>query len=117
VVLTTAEHLVGAAAALAERLIASCRMCAYGTSRERLRDDGEHVYPVASTHHFRARTPQQDSRISGIATPPLYVDVPRLVFPSFSINETNATAIAKLCRELDGIPPGARACGPPKLQP
>ncbi len=105
IVLDNCEHVVDAAALLAERLIGGAsRVSVLATSREPLRARGEWV-----------------QRLNSLASPPLgtqttYEDA--LAYPAFelfveramasldglSFGDTDVSEIARLCRSLDGMP-------------
>jgi predicted ATPase/DNA-binding winged helix-turn-helix (wHTH) protein len=102
--LDNCEHVIDAAAELAETLVHHCpRVTILATSREPLRIEGEHVYRVppldvpaaavvksgdllehSSIELFIARTQAQDS--------------------SFTPDAATLPAVAEICRHLDGIP-------------
>jgi predicted ATPase/transcriptional regulator with XRE-family HTH domain len=103
--LDNCEHLIGACAQLAEAVLQQCpdvRILA--TSREALRIAGEvhwRVPPLAA--------PPEDAGMSlGVVT---QYDAARLllerassVLPAFQPQESEASAIARICRRLDGLP-------------
>ncbi|MBV9208854.1 MAG: AAA family ATPase, partial [Actinobacteria bacterium] len=119
VVLDNCEHVIEAAAALADRVLASCpRMRILATSTQPLRIDGETLYPVPSLPVPPA--PPADARgAPGAADPSdlrlaasygsygavrLLRDRAVAVRPDFELNEANADAVAWICRSLDGMP-------------
>ena len=73
------------------------------TSRARLRVRGEQVLPVEPL-------PLPDEERPGLAVATtseavrLFIDRARAADPSFALTEGNATAVAALCRRLDGLP-------------
>ncbi|MFB4293377.1 BTAD domain-containing putative transcriptional regulator [Nonomuraea sp. ATR24] len=86
-VLDNCEHLVGEAAALAERLLAACPgLRVLATSREPLNVTGEHLWPV------RPLAPDDAVR--------LFADRASAVRPGFAAGE----AVARICATLDGLP-------------
>ena len=104
VVLDNAEHVLGAAAKLADAMMRSCPLASLlVTSREPLGISGEHVF-----------------RVPPLPVPPAHLADPRqlIVFESvqlftehaamhrqgFSLDEGNAAAVAAVCTRLDGIP-------------
>ncbi|MCT9933441.1 tetratricopeptide repeat protein [Planotetraspora sp. A-T 1434] len=90
-VLDNCEHVVEAAAALAERLLAGCRnLRVLATSREPLGITGENLWPV------RALSPSAAAR--------LFADRAAAVRPGFAVDDSNADAVRHVCRALDGLP-------------
>jgi predicted ATPase/Flp pilus assembly protein TadD len=104
-VLDNCEHLVAAAAGMAERLLASCPDVHFLiTSRQRLHIDGEQVYPVPPLPLPSAQNSIGLAEIMASDAVRLFVERASMVVPSFTIHDRNAPAIAKLCQQLDGIP-------------
>ncbi|MDX1624033.1 MAG: tetratricopeptide repeat protein [Gemmatimonadota bacterium] len=90
-VLDNCEHVIEAAARLAEGLLTRSRgLSILATSREPLEVPGEVVWPVAPLDASEAV--------------PLFVDRARTNRPGFELTEANASAVAEICRRLDGIP-------------
>jgi len=90
-VLDNCEHLVAAAAELADRVLAACPQVAIvATSREPLAITGEALCTVDG--------------IGEDASVRLLTQRARAVFPEFSVTEANAPAVAGICRALDGMP-------------
>jgi predicted ATPase/DNA-binding SARP family transcriptional activator len=120
-VLDNCEHLVAAAAALADRILAACPQVAIlVTSREPLNITGEVLWTVgpltlppapAISHDFperpgllAPRPAQPPPGIGDYASVRLLIQRARAVFPEFSLTEANAPAVARICRALDGMP-------------
>jgi predicted ATPase/DNA-binding winged helix-turn-helix (wHTH) protein len=103
-VLDTCEHVIGAAALLAEAVLrAGGTLHLLATSREPLRAEGEWVYPVPPL-----AVPDEDAedtddllRYGGVR---LFVERLRAAEPHFAPNRRSAGTIAAICRRLDGIP-------------
>jgi predicted ATPase/DNA-binding winged helix-turn-helix (wHTH) protein len=100
-VLDTCEHVIGAAAALAEAMLkAGSAVRIIATSREPLRVEGEWVYPVPTL-----AVPAEDAddllRYGGVR---LFVERLRAAEPHFVPDRRRAAMIAAICRRLDGIP-------------
>jgi predicted ATPase/DNA-binding SARP family transcriptional activator len=90
-VLDNCEHLVEAAAALAERLLAACpKLTVLATSREALGVDGERTWPVPPL--------SKDDAVS------LFEQRARLVRPEFRVTDDNAAEVRLICQRLDGLP-------------
>ena len=104
-VLDNCEHLIGSCADLVAGLL-TANPCAsvLSTSREPLRVPGEITFRVPSLG-----CPPIESELKLEALPRydavvLFADRARRARPSFRISDTNASAVADICRRLDGIP-------------
>jgi predicted ATPase/DNA-binding winged helix-turn-helix (wHTH) protein len=104
IVLDNCEHVVGAAALMAEALLsANPAVSVIATSREPLMVDGEWVTPVPAL-----AVPAQDVEYEG--DPPefgavqLFCERVRAVQPSFAPDRRLASEVGAICRRLDGIP-------------
>src|SRR5262245_34780179 len=102
------EHVVTAAAQLAETLLRSCpRLRILATSREPLGSAGETTWRVPSLTSPPA-SPAADEPTLEDVTPyeaaRLFVDRARAALPGFVATDRNAPALAEVCRRLDGIP-------------
>jgi predicted ATPase len=103
-VLDTCEHVISAAAALAEAMLrAGGALHLLASSREPLRGEGEWVYPVPPL-----AVPEEDAedahdllRYGGVR---LFVERLRAAEPHFAADRRSAAMIAAICRRLDGIP-------------
>jgi predicted ATPase/DNA-binding SARP family transcriptional activator len=105
-ILDNCEHVVAAAAALADRVLAGCpgvRILA--TSREPLRIDGEALWPVAPLP-VPSASPDGAAGdvVAGYASVRLLADRAAAVRPGFTVDETNAADVARICWALDGMP-------------
>jgi predicted ATPase/class 3 adenylate cyclase/DNA-binding CsgD family transcriptional regulator len=104
VVLDNAEHVLGAAAKLADALMRCCpRACLLVTSRESLGVSGEYVF----------RVPPLPVPPAGLAAPgplaafesvQLFMERAVMYRRGFALNAANAAAVAAVCVRLDGIP-------------
>lgn len=102
-VLDNCEHLVGAAAAVADRLLGECpRLRILATSREPLGITGETLWPVDPL----ALPPADTDPTAALMFPAvrLLTDRARAVRPAFTVDETTAPAMTHVCRALDGMP-------------
>ncbi|MEE6257507.1 AfsR/SARP family transcriptional regulator [Plantactinospora sonchi] len=101
--LDNCEHLVDAAARLADRLLAACpRLRVLATSREPLGITGETLCPVDSLP-----LPPPDADPDTALTYPavrLLADRARAVRPDFTVNTGNVGPVVQICRSLDGMP-------------
>jgi non-specific serine/threonine protein kinase len=104
VVLDNAEHVLGAAAKLADAMIRSCpRASLLVTSREPLGISGEHVFRVPPL-----AVPPADLAVPGelaaFESVQLFTQHAAMHAQGFVLNETNAAAVTSVCVRLDGIP-------------
>ena len=102
-VLDNCEHLLAAAAALAQVLAQSCpQLAILATSREGLGIDGERLVPVPPLG-----VPGDDADLDTILDAEavrLFAERAAAVKPGFAVTEQNAAAVAAVCRRLDGVP-------------
>jgi len=103
-VLDNCEHLLEACAELVARLLRATRQVkVIASSREHLRVAGERVYPVpALSLPPPGRTTAGDGTACAAVT--LFVERAAAQQPAFALTPANATAVADICRRLDGIP-------------
>jgi predicted ATPase/DNA-binding winged helix-turn-helix (wHTH) protein len=103
-VLDNCEHVVDAAARMAESLLrVNPGASVIATSREPLRAEGEWVYPVQPLAVPAEGSPDREDLLRYGAVR-LFVERARAAAPSFSPDARVAAAIAGICRRLDGIP-------------
>ncbi len=103
-VVDNCEHLVEAAAQLVEQLLhTASSLKIIASSREALGIGGETVYRVPSLSLPEAA---ETSRVALAQSESvqLFVERASAANPKFSLNDNNASAIAQICRRLDGIP-------------
>ena len=104
VVLDNAEHLLGAAAKLADALTRSCpRVHLLVTSREPLGIGGEQLFRVPPLTVPPADVAAPD-RLTAFESVQLFVDRAAMHRRGFTLDATNAAAVAAICVRLDGIP-------------
>jgi predicted ATPase/DNA-binding CsgD family transcriptional regulator len=103
-VLDNCEHLIGACAALCQRLLANAPdLRVIATSREPMRVAAETVWQVPPL----ALPPADVSSSAELRTYDavrLFAERAAAVAPGFSIGPDNAAAVARICRALDGLP-------------
>jgi predicted ATPase/DNA-binding winged helix-turn-helix (wHTH) protein len=102
-VLDNCEHVIDAAARLAETVIRMCPPTTIlATSREILNIEGEHVYRVPPLDV----PPQHEeaANISAHSAVQLFIATARSVQSEFSPHGDDLAVIAAICRRLDGIP-------------
>ena len=101
-VLDNCEHLVEAVGRLSEGLLRECpHVRILATSREALGVAGEQVWPLSSLD-FPPRASALETVAASEAVQ-LFTERARAVQPGFTLDETNAEAVAEICRRLDGI--------------
>ncbi|GAA5184781.1 hypothetical protein GCM10023322_27040 [Rugosimonospora acidiphila] len=105
-VLDNCEHLIDAAAALADRILSACPdVTILATSREPLCIGGEALWPVRPLAlPPEAADPVEPALIANCASVRLLTQRARAVRPDFEVNAGNAGAVAHICRALDGMP-------------
>jgi predicted ATPase/class 3 adenylate cyclase/DNA-binding CsgD family transcriptional regulator len=104
VVLDNAEHVLGAAAKLADAMMRSCpRASLLVTSREPLGISGEHIFRVRPL-----AVPPADLAAPGplaaFEAVQLFAERAAMHRQGFVVDEDNAAAVASVCVRLDGIP-------------
>jgi predicted ATPase len=103
-VLDNCEHVIDAAATLAETLTRLCpRATILATSREVFRVGGEYAYRVAPLEVLTGEQLDAD-QILGHSAPALFVTRAKELGADFSSQAESLPAIAAICRQLDGIP-------------
>ena len=103
-VLDNFEHVLEAAPEVGG-LVESCpSLTVLVTSRAPLRVRGEQEYPVGPL----ALPPSTDSpaaeEVAGSSSGRLFAERAHAASPAFEITEENASAVASICRRLDGLP-------------
>jgi predicted ATPase/DNA-binding winged helix-turn-helix (wHTH) protein len=105
IVLDNCEHVIGAAAALAEEILrAAPRICILATSREPLRAEGEWLHWLASLALPPGSvdlTPAEALRYPAVE---LFDDRATAVVDGFTLGEGDVPAVLEICRKLDGVP-------------
>src|SRR5882762_3841879 len=105
VILDNCEHVIGAAAELAEALLRSAEgVQILATSREPLRVRGEWVHRLPALNY-----PESDANITAreaLAFPAVELLVERIAetVGGFTLTDREATFAAEICRRLDGVP-------------
>jgi predicted ATPase len=104
IVLDNCEHVIEAAASVAERLVRGTpAVRVLATSREPLRAEGEQVYQVPCLNVPPQETEEPDEVLRHGAVQ-LFVARARAAEPQFSTDHRVTAAMAEICRRLDGIP-------------
>ncbi|HEY6309786.1 MAG TPA: LuxR C-terminal-related transcriptional regulator [Streptosporangiaceae bacterium] len=105
VVLDNAEHVLGAAAKVADALLRSCpRACLLVTSREPLGVGGEHVFRVRPLPVPPADPAAAPGRLAAYESVQLFTERAGMYRQGFALDAGNAAAVAAVCVRLDGIP-------------
>jgi predicted ATPase/class 3 adenylate cyclase/DNA-binding CsgD family transcriptional regulator len=104
VILDNAEHVLGAAAKLADAMMRSCpRAFLLVTSREPLGISGEHVFrvPPLTVPPPGLAAPGE---LAGFESVQLFTQHAAMHAQGFVLDDANAAAVASVCARLDGIP-------------
>jgi predicted ATPase len=102
-VLDNCEHVIDSAAKLAEKIVRMCpRTTILATSREFLKIEGEHVYRVPPLNVPAEH--EEPEEILGRSAVQLFIATTRALHSDFSPDREHLSAIASICRRLDGIP-------------
>jgi non-specific serine/threonine protein kinase len=104
-VLDNCEHLHDACATLVETLLRACpAVRVLATSRRDLGAPGEIVWPVPPLSIPEDPSTQPLDGIQHSEAVLLFVERARALVPEFGLTPANAAAIARICRQLDGLP-------------
>jgi predicted ATPase/class 3 adenylate cyclase len=104
-ILDNCEHLVHACAELATQLLQSGpHLKVLASSRESLRVAGEAVFPVPALAVPDPYQKFKHTALEQYAAARLFIDRTVAAQPAFEVTASNATAVAEICRRLDGIP-------------
>ena len=103
-VLDNVEHLLAAVPAIAGLLAACPGLTILATSRAPLRVRGEREYPVAPLVAPALERVPTAAEVAAAPAARLFVERARAVAPAFALSDTNAAAVAAICRRLDGLP-------------
>jgi predicted ATPase/DNA-binding CsgD family transcriptional regulator len=104
-VLDNCEHLIEACAGLANDLLRSCPgLTILATSREALLVPGERAWLVPSLSLPGAREEMVPGQLVRHESVRLFAERAAAAAPGFKLDEHNASAVARICQRLDGIP-------------
>ncbi len=98
------EHLISAAPVVGELLAAGSEIKIIATSRETLQIYGEHENPVPPLPIPAAANGTSAASASESEAVQLFVERARAAQPDFALTDANASAVAGICRRLDGLP-------------
>ena len=99
-VMDNCEHLIGAAAALADALLAAPAVRLLVTSQELLNLPGERLLRLQPL----GLPPPGEAADERFGAVQLFVERARAVDRGFELDPSNAAAVADICRQLDGLP-------------
>jgi predicted ATPase/class 3 adenylate cyclase len=103
-VLDNFEQVLAATQDIGELLTRLPEARVLATSRSPLRVYGEQEYPVPPLDLPDAQVEADPETLSQFASVALFVERAMAVRPDFSVDASNAPAIAQICRSLDGLP-------------
>jgi predicted ATPase/class 3 adenylate cyclase len=104
-ILDNCEHVIAAAARLADALLKTCPgVFLLATSREALSVAGEHAYPVPLLDVPSRSTSLTAAQAMGHSAVRLFVERAASALGRFALTDKTAPVVAEICRELDGIP-------------
>jgi non-specific serine/threonine protein kinase len=104
-VVDNCEHLIAGAAQIVDATLSECpRLVVLATSREALRIAGEVDWRVPSLAIPSARPIAAVEDVVDVESVRLFVERGRAIRTDFGVTSQNASAIAQICRQLDGIP-------------
>jgi predicted ATPase/DNA-binding SARP family transcriptional activator len=98
------EHLLGAAPFVGELLVACPALTVLATSREPLALHAEERYLVPPLALPLPGTPRDVAVLAGVDAVALFAERARAHDHDFRLDDTNAAAVAEICRRLDGLP-------------
>ncbi len=99
------EHVIDAAAGLAEAIVQQCpRVSLVATSREVMRVAGERVYRVQPLDLPGSSIVEKGERLLDSSAVELFVQRTRTQGGEISLDATTLSTVASICRQLDGIP-------------
>jgi predicted ATPase/DNA-binding winged helix-turn-helix (wHTH) protein len=104
-ILDNCEHVIAAAAQLADALLKTCPgVSLLATTREVLSVAGEHVYQVTLLDVPPQSMSLTAAQAMGHSAVQLFVERAAAALGRFSLTDETAPIVAEICRRLDGIP-------------
>ncbi|TIQ20785.1 MAG: transcriptional regulator [Mesorhizobium sp.] len=104
-ILDTCEHVIDAAADLAARIFASAPQAhILATSREALQVEGEHVYKLAPLAYPPDDLEPTAAVAQAFPATELFLERAAASGARLNLDDSNAGAVAHICRKLDGVP-------------
>jgi predicted ATPase/DNA-binding SARP family transcriptional activator len=105
IIFDNCEHLIEACAQFVKSLLNSCEnLSILATSREALRISGEIPYRVPSLEIPGVDRDLVLDDFLKMESVKLFAERAKVVSQGFTVDNGNASAIARICRQLDGIP-------------
>lgn len=105
IIMDNCEHLIGACAEIAEKILQSCpKIKIITTSREALKCSGELTYKLLSLTHPDIKQVISPLQLSQYEAVRLFIERALSINQKFRVNNENAPALAQICYHLDGIP-------------
>lgn len=102
-VLDNFEQLISAATVVAELLTSALKLKIITSSRIALQVHGEREYPVPPLD-LPSSAEASLENLTGNESVTLFVERARASKPGFALTNDNASAVAEICRRLDGLP-------------
>jgi len=104
-ILDNCEHVIAAAAKLADALLKTCPgVFLLATSREALSVAGEHAYQVPLLDVPQRSTSLTAAQAMEHSAVQLFVERAASALGRFTVTDVTAPSVAEICRRLDGIP-------------
>jgi predicted ATPase/class 3 adenylate cyclase len=98
------EHLLAAAPFIGRLLDACPALAVLATSREPLSLHAEERYPVSPLAVPARATSEDADALAGVDAVALFCERARARDPDFGLVDSNAAAVAEICRRVDGLP-------------
>jgi predicted ATPase len=105
-VLDSCEHVVGAAAALAEAILKTAPQAdVLATAREPLRAEGEWLHRLPPLElPSQADPPQTAAEAVHYSAVELFAERATATMDGFALDDADVPAVLEICRRLDGVP-------------
>jgi predicted ATPase/DNA-binding winged helix-turn-helix (wHTH) protein len=105
IILDNCEHVVDAAAAVAETIVkAAPQASILSTSREPLRAEGESLYRLPALEVPLVRNAITASEALAYSAVELFNERARAYNSAFALTDADASALCEICHRLDGLP-------------
>ncbi|MGH2613966.1 MAG: ATP-binding protein [Thermomicrobiales bacterium] len=102
--LDNCEQVLGAAPEIAALLVTCPRLSVLATSREALHVRGEREFELLPLPLPQSRHLPAIAELASVPAVTLFVERASASSPGFTLTTENATAVAAICRRLDGLP-------------